>query len=401
MSWLNRLTKAWDVLTNNVDKPFNYGNSSSGPMHRNVAVRSTVDSFASAAFNRIAVDASMVEFLHVKIDANTEKETVMTDGNLSKYLKLDANIDQTGRQLIQDIVYSMFDEGVVAVVPIDVNGKGSLRVGRIVQWYPKYVTVELYNELTGMKQQITVEKASTAIIENPLYAVINGPNTTLRRLITKMNQIDQIDSIVSSGHVDLLLQMPMKLQSEKQKEVAKERIEGLTKQLSDSRFGIAYIDATEKVTQLNRPVSDTLLPQIDKLTEAFYNQLGLSMNVLNGTANEAEMRAYYTRAIDPIVSAIAEAFTKAFISPTARTQGQKVVFYRDPFKLVPIEQIPEIIDKTSRNEVMTPNEGRRILGLRPSKDPEADVLKNRNMAAKNTTESGSVPNPDEEDDSLE
>lgn len=393
----DRLTKAWDVLTNpEENRIVQAGYSSSRPMFRNVAVRSTVDSFASAAFNRIAIDASMVDFIHVKIDKETQKEKHIEDSDISKCLGLDANLDQTGRQLIQDLVYSMFDEGVVAVVPIQVGDRITLRVGRILDWFPDAIRVETYNEKIGEKQQIVVPKDSTAILENPLYAIINGPNTTLRRLITKMNQIDQVDAYTSSGQLDLILQLPTALYASKQTKAADARLKEVQEQLTNSTLSMAYIDANEKITQLNRPVSNTLLPQIDKLTEMFYNQLGLTANVLNGTASESEMRAYYSRAIDPIVTAIAEVFTKSFLEPEEKESGQKIVFYRDPFKLVPIEQIPDIIDKTSRNEVMTPNEGRRILGLRPSDDPEADVLKNRNMAAKNEAPAGSVPNPDDE-----
>lgn len=397
MGLKDKLTKVWDVLTNPEEQQIvSAGYSSSRPMFRNIAVRSTVDSFASAAFNRIAIDASMVDFIHVAVEKDTQKERVIDDSDVARCLGLDANLDQTGRQLIQDIVYSMFDEGVVAVVPLDVNGRITLRVGRILDWFPTAIRVETYNEKIGEKQQIVVPKDSTAIIENPLYAIINGPNTTLRRLITKMNQIDQIDAYTSSGQLDLILQLPTALYASKQTKTADARLKEVTEQLKNNNLGMAYIDANEKITQLNRPVSNTLLPQIDKLTEMFYNQLGLTANVLNGTASEAEMRAYYSRAIDPIVTAIAEVFTKSFLEPEEKASGEKIVFYRDPFKLVPIEQIPDIIDKTSRNEVMTPNEGRRILGLRPSDDPEADVLKNRNMAAKNESPAGSVPNPDEE-----
>lgn len=393
----DRLTKAWDVLTNpEENRIVQAGYSSSRPMFRNVAVRSTVDSFASAAFNRIAIDASMVDFIHVEVDKETQKEKHIEDSDISKCLGLDANLDQTGRQLIQDLVYSMFDEGVVAVVPIQVGDNITLRVGRILDWFPDAIRVETYNEKIGEKQQIVVPKDSTAILENPLYAIINGPNTTLRRLITKMNQIDQVDAYTSSGQLDLILQLPTALYASKQTKAADARLKEVQEQLTNSTLSMAYIDANEKITQLNRPVSNTLLPQIDKLTEMFYNQLGLTANVLNGTASESEMRAYYSRAIDPIVTAIAEVFTKSFLEPEEKALGQKIVFYRDPFKLVPIEQIPDIIDKTSRNEVMTPNEGRRILGLRPSDDPEADVLKNRNMAAKNEAPAGSVPNPDDE-----
>lgn len=397
MGLKDRLTKAWDVLTNPEEtKIVQMGYSSSRPMFRNVAVRSTVDSFASAAFNRIAIDASMVDFMHVEVDKDTQKEKVIDNSDISTCLGLNANLDQTGRQLIQDVVYSMFDEGVVAVVPIKVDDKITLRVGRILDWFPTAIRVETYNEKIGEKQQIVVPKSSTAILENPLYAIINGPNTTLRRLITKMNQIDQIDAYISSGQLDLILQLPTALYNSKQTKTADSRLKEVEKQLTNNKLSMAYIDANEKITQLNRPVSNTLLPQIDKLTEMFYNQLGLTANVLNGTASESEMRAYYSRAIDPIVTAIAEVFTKSFLEEHELLKGQKIVFYRDPFKLVPIEQIPDIIDKTSRNEVMTPNEGRRILGLRPSDDPEADVLKNRNMAAKNEMPAGSVPNPDDE-----
>ncbi len=396
MALINRISAAIDGFRygSKNDSVFTGTTSGSGPLHRSIAVRSTVDSFASAAFNRIAMDACMVEFNHVKMDAE-DKEAIYTNTELANCLGLYANIDQTGRQLIQDIVLSMFDEGVVAVVPISVDGKITLRVGRVTDWMPTSVRVECYNEVSGRLDQMVVDKDSTAIIENPLYAVVNGPNTTLRRLVTKINQIDQLDAILSSGQLDIIIQLGVPLHTEKQEEAAKVRMENMSKQLANNRYGVSYIDGNERITQLNRPANDSLLPQIDKLTELFHNQLGLTPNVFNGTASETETRAYYVRTIDPIVTAIAEAFTKAFITKTALTQGQKVSYYRDPFKLVAIEQIPDIIDKTGRNEVMSPNEGRKILGLRPSKDPEADKLKNRNMAPKEETQpAGYAGDPD-------
>ena len=395
MSLLDNIAVAWDVLKGGTDRlKIGPGNSYSPNMSAPF-VRSTADSFSSAAFNRIALDASNVEFRHVKIDTISDKETKMKS-ELNDLMGLDANIDQTFSELIQEGVKTLFSEGTMAIVPIQVEGVTTLRIAWIRQWYPKAVEVDVWNEKVGQRQQMYVNKSDCAIIQNPLYAVANGPNATLRRLIEKMNQIDQVEAIMASGKLDLILQLPNAVDRGRLKEEASERLELVSQQLKEKGMGMAYIGTNEKITQLNRPVSDTLLPQIESLTKLFHNQLGLSEAVLDGTAGEAEMRSYYSRTIDPILKAIIEGMAKAFLTKTARTQGQKIVWYRDPFSLVPMSQLPDLLDKISRNEIATPNESRRIIGLKPSEDPEADILKNRNMAAKETQDkpSGTLIRPD-------
>lgn len=390
MSLTNRIAVAWDVFKSGVDPNRLRSGSSYSPDMSSIYVQSTVDSFASVAFSRIASDASAVDFNHVKIDAETDKETIMSS-QLADLLGLDTNIDQTFKELIRDFVKSLFNMGTAVIVPIDVRGKLTLRVGYVTQWYPDAVELNVYNEYSGNREPLRVYKEDCSIIQNPLYAVANGPNTTLNRLITKMNQIDQIDAILSSGKLDLILQLPYSLANEEFEKQAKERLVSLQNQLSTTGVAAAYIATNEKITQLNRPVSDTLLPQVEKLAEEFHNQLGLTRNVLNGTASEEEMRNYYSRTIDIILTAITEGMTKAFLTKTARTQGQKVAYYRNPFALVPMSQLPDLLDKAGRGAYISPNEGRRFLGLKPSSDPDADKLKNRQMPDE---KQGLAPDPD-------
>lgn len=390
MSLTNRIAVAWDVFKSGVDPNRLRSGSSYSPDMSSIYVQSTVDSFASVAFSRIASDASAVDFNHVKIDAETDKETIMSS-QLADLLGLDTNIDQTFKEFIRDFVKSLFNMGTGVIVPIDVRGKLTLRVGYVTQWYPDAVELNVYNEYSGNREPLRVYKEDCSIIQNPLYAVANGPNTTLNRLITKMNQIDQIDAILSSGKLDIILQLPYSLANEEFEKQAKERLVSLQNQLSTSGVAAAYIATNEKITQLNRPVSDTLLPQVEKLAEEFHNQLGLTRNVLNGTASEEEMRNYYSRTIDIILTAITEGMTKAFLTKTARTQGQKVAYYRNPFALVPMSQLPDLLDKAGRGAYISPNEGRRFLGLKPSSDPDADKLKNRQMPDE---KQGLAPDPD-------
>lgn len=390
MSLTNRIAVAWDVFKSGVDPNRLRSGSSYSPDMSSIYVQSTVDSFASVAFSRIASDASAVDFNHVKIDAETDKETIMSS-QLADLLGLDTNIDQTFKEFIRDFVKSLFNMGTAVIVPIDVRGKLTLRVGYVTQWYPDAVELNVYNEYSGNREPLRVYKEDCSIIQNPLYAVANGPNTTLNRLITKMNQIDQIDAILSSGKLDLILQLPYSLANEEFEKQAKERLVSLQNQLSTTGVAAAYIATNEKITQLNRPVSDTLLPQVEKLAEEFHNQLGLTRNVLNGTASEEEMRNYYSRTIDIILTAITEGMTKAFLTKTARTQGQKVAYYRNPFALVPMSQLPDLLDKAGRGAYISPNEGRRFLGLKPSSDPDADKLKNRQMPDE---KQGLAPDPD-------
>jgi hypothetical protein len=349
------------------------------------------------------MDVSMTGFRHVKINPKNEDVTDMETG-LNSCLTVEANIDQTHIQFIQDLVYSMFDEGVVAVVPVDttINPElsgafdiNSLRVGKVVNWFPKHVEVNLYNENTGQSERVFMEKKNVAIIENPLYAVVNDDNSTLKRLVRKLNLLDNEEDV---GRLDLLISVPYGIKTETQRHLAEKRIADIEAQLTTGRHGIGYIDGTEKVMQLNRPVNSQLPEQINNLTQQFYNQLGLTQNVFNGTASESELRIYYSRTIDPIVENIIAEFNRKFLTKTARTQGQAITAYRDLFKIVPIEQIAQLGDTFRRNSIASSNELRKLIGLRPSNDPKADELFNPNIADKNQNPAGnSEPGAKEEE----
>jgi len=347
----------------------------------------------------------MTSIQHVKINKENEDVTPM-ESTLHNCLNVEANIDQTSIAFMHDLVYSMFDEGCVAVVPVDtdinpnITGGYSietLRVGRITQWYPKHVTVKLYNEATNSAEEVTVLKRTTAIIENPLYAVTNGPNATLSRLLRKMALLDANDEEAASGRLDMFIQLPYAVKSDLQKAQAEERIQRIEDQLKKGKRGISYTDATEKIHQLNRPIVNTLLDDIQSLNRQFYNQLGLTENVINGTASESEMRTYYTRTIDPIIENIIAEFRRKFLTKTARSQGQTLQAYRDPFKLVPVEQIIKLGDTFRRNEIASSNEVRKLVGFKPSSEPRADMLSNPNIADTKQTQpesSGSLTPPD-------
>ena len=391
MKVIDRIKHAWNAFTNtNHLVPFDFGPSTSRPIFKSHANFST-SSHVSSIFNRVAIDVSMTKFKHVKINPENDDMADMDTG-LNHCLRTEANMDQTHIQFFQDLVYSMFDEGVVAVVPVDTTLSpkttdgydiNSLRVGRIVNWFPKHVLVDLYNENTGKNEQVTLEKKFVAIVENPLYAVINDDNSTLKRLIIKMNQLDDVDQTSASGRLDLLISIPYGIKTEAQKKMADERIRGIEQQLASGRNGIAYIDSTEKVTQLNRPANDQLIESIAELRQEFYNQLGLTQTIFDGTATESELRTYYTRTIDPIVENITSEMNRKFLTKTGRTQGQAIVYYRDMFKMVPVETIAGLGDTFRRNAIMTSNELRHVIGLRPSDDPRADELFNPNIADKN------------------
>jgi hypothetical protein len=387
MRFADKLKHAWNAFANADTMSFNRGSSSSRPMHRHITFFRTSD-YVSSIFNRIAIDASMTSFKHVKIDPKNEDVVDMNTG-LNNCLTLEANIDQNNIQFIHDLVYSMFDEGVVAVVPVDTtispNLSGgydinTMRVGKIVSWFPKSVEVDLYNDSTGQNERIFVEKKNVAIIENPLYSVINDENSTLKRLIRKLSQLDNLDNLVDSGRLDLLLSVPYGIKTETQRKMAEKRITDIEGQLAMGRNGIAYIDSTEKVTQLNRPVNSQLPETIASLETKFYNQLGLTQNIFNGTASEAELRTYYSRTIDPIVEIILSETRRKFLTKTARSQGQTIVAYRDIFKTVTVESIGNLGDSFRRNYIATSNEIRKIVGLKPSNDPRADELFNPNIA---------------------
>lgn len=407
MKLKDRLQHAWNAFTAKEAESWNIstGSSSYNPAHRALR-RYSNSSYVSGIFNRIALDVAATQIQHVKINATNDDRTYIESG-LINCLTVEANIDQTGMQFIQDIVYSMFDEGVVAVVPVDttisptVSGSyeiDTMRVGKITQWYPKHVEVNIYNEKTGMDERVTLPKSMIAIIENPLYAVINDENATLTRLINKMAMMDDVDAVLSSGKLDLIIKLPYAVKTELQKTQAEERIKGIEDQLSKGKHGVVYTDAAENVQQLNRPINNRLIEDVQYLSQQFHNQLGLTENVFNGTASESELRGYYTRTVDVIVNAILAEFNRKFLTKTARTQGQKFEAYRDPFTLVPVEQIATIADTFRRNSILTSNEIRKIVGYKPSNAPEADKLYNPNIAessmgAKPSTSLGSLTPP--------
>lgn len=351
-------------------------------------------SIISALYNRIAIDVAAINVYHCKLNEDGQYESTM-NSPLNYCLTMAANIDQTARQFVQDLVMTIFDDGVAAIVPVDFEGPVSdtssiniftMRVGRIVEWYPSEVKVKVYNDRTGTKDEIIVPKTFVAIIQNPLYAVMNEPNSTLQRLIRKLNLLDVVDEQASSGKLDLIIQLPYQVRSDARRQQAEERRKDIERQLKDSTYGIAYIGETEHVTQLNRSVENNLLEQVKYLTSMLYGQLGISENIANGTASEEEMLNYHNRTIEPVISSICDAMKCKFLSKTAITQGQTIMFFRDPFKLAPINQIAELADKFTRNEIMSSNEFRSKLGLRRVNDPAADELRNKNL---NKSDSGS------------
>ena len=345
-------------------------------------------SIINAICNRMAIDAASIDINHVDLDDDHRFEDVR-NSKLNQCLTVEANIDQSGRAFIQDVVLSMLDEGVVAVVPVDTDLNPdvtggydilSLRTGRITQWYPKSVKIELYDDRDGNRKEVTVNKANVAIIENPLYSVMNEHNSTMQRLIRKLALMDGIDEEVGSGNLNILVQLPYAVKTELQKQTALDRITLLEDQLKGNRLGIGYVDSTEKITQLNRPLENQFLKQIEYLTNQLFAQLGITQGVLDGTADDKTMNNYYTRTIEPIVTAIVDEFHRKFLTKTARSQGQAIMYFRDPFKLIPISEVPEFADKFTRNEILSSNEFRQIVGRKPSKDPAADELRNKNLS---------------------
>lgn len=348
-------------------------------------------SIVNAIYNRISLDVAAVNIEHVRVDENGRYEEKIGSG-LQNCLKVEANIDQTGRALIQDIVISMFDEGSVAIVPTDVNEDDAydpefanardiltLRTGKITEWFPDRVRVDVYNENLGRRQQIILPKSMVAIVENPFYTIMNEPNSTLQRLIRTLNRIDRLDEQNASGKLDLIVQLPYSLKTELRRNQAEERRQAITGQLKDSKYGIAYIDQAEKIVQLNRPIENTMWTQATDLMALLYQQLGISDTILNGTADEQTMKNYYNNTIDPVITAIVEAMIRTFLTKTARSQGQTIKYFRDPFKLVPVSQLADIADKFTRNEIASSNEIRAEIGWKPAKDPRADELRNKNL----------------------
>ena len=338
--------------------------------------------------NKISIDCAAINIEHVRLDDNNRFVEVMNTG-LNKCLTLEANIDQTGRAFIQDAVMSLMDEGCIAIVPVETtlnpNISGgfditNMRVGKVLEWYPDKVSIRVYNEKTGQKQDIVMPKNTVSIVENPLYAVMNEPNSTMQRLIRKLNILDAIDEQSGSGKLDLIIQLPYLVRSQQRKQQAEERRKAIEDQLSNSKYGVAYTDGTEHVTQLNRSVENNLMSQIEYLTSMLYSQLGITQSVMDGTADDKTMLNYYNRTIEPILAAIVDEMKRKFLTKTARSQKQSIVFFRDPFRLVPVADLAEIADKMTRNEIMSSNEIRQIVGMKPSDDPKADELRNKNLS---------------------
>lgn len=345
-------------------------------------------SIVTSLFNRIAMDVSSIDIKHVRLDEN-ERYTETIESGLNNCLTTEANLDQTGRAFVQDVVMSMLDEGCVAIVPTDTTLDPrvtssydilTMRTGKILEWYPEHVKVRVYNERTGRKEDIVVSKKSVAIVENPLYSVINEPNSTMQRLIRKLSLLDVTDEQTASGKLDLIIQLPYIIKTEARRKQAEDRRREIENQLASSKYGIAYTDGTERITQLNRSVENNLMKQIEYLTSMLYSQLGISQSVMDGTADEKTMLNYNNRTIAPIVSAIVDEMKRKFLTKTARSQRQSIIFFRDPFKLVPVNEIAEIADKFTRNEIASSNEIRQIIGFKPSKDPKADELRNSNIS---------------------
>lgn len=390
MGLLTQIRHGWNAFLNR-DPTVNYRNIGSEYSYRPDRPRLTRGnerSIVTSVYNRIALDVASIDIKHCRLDENGRFISVVNSA-LNNCLSLEANIDQTSRAFIQDIVMSMLDEGCVAIVPIetdlDPNSTDSykifsMRTGKILGWYPSHVKVRVYNENTGRKEDIIVPKKYVSIIENPLYAVMNEPNSTMQRLIRKLNLLDVIDEQSGSGKLDLIIQLPYTVKSDLRKQQAESRRQDIERQLTGTKYGIAYTDATEHITQLNRSVDNNLMKQIEYLTSMLYSQLGITQSVLDGTADEQTMLNYNSRTVEPIISAIVDEMKRKFLTKTARTQLQTISFFRDPFKLVPVNNIAEIADKFTRNEILTSNEIRQIIGMKPSDDPKADKLINSNIS---------------------
>lgn len=393
LSVSSRLKKAWNVFRNK-DPSYDYrglGISSSYRPERVRFTRGNERTIVTSIYNRIALDVSSITIQHVRLDDN-ERYLNTIDSGLNNCLTLEANIDQTGREFIQDVVMSMFDEGCVAIVPVDttvdpkVTGSydiHTMRTGKILEWYPRHVKVRVYNDRTGQREDLIVSKETVAIIENPFYSIMNEPNSMVQRLIRKLNLLDVVDEQTSSGKLDLIIQLPYIIKTDTRRQQAEKRARDIEDQLANSKYGIAYTDGTEKITQLNRSVENNLLKQIEYLTNMVYGQIGITTSIMDGTADERTMLNYNNRTVEPIISAIVNSMKRSFLTKTARTQKQSIVFFRDPFRLVPVADLAEIADKFTRNEIMTSNEIRQIVGMKPSSDPRADELRNKNLNQSN------------------
>jgi hypothetical protein len=393
------LRHAWNVFSNQEDRLKALPGAAYGRRPDRVRFRTPNErSIITSIYTRLSIDVASVDMRHVRLDEeNRYKEDI--DSGLNNCLTVEANIDQAARAFRQDIAMTLFDKGVAALVPVDTSISPrtsggfdilTMRVGEIVTWYPQHVRISLYNEATGEREEITLNKTAVAIVENPLYSVMNEPLSTLQRLLHKLNLLDAIDEQSASGKLDLIIQLPYVIKSEARRQQAEQRRQDIEFQLKGSQYGIAYTDGTEKITQLNRPAENNLMSQIEYLTAMLYGQLGLTEEVMNGTADEKAMLNYWNRTIEPILTAIVEAMRRTFLTKTARTQKQSVLFFRDPFRLVPIENIAEIADKFTRNEIMTSNEMRQVVGMAPHPDPKADQLLNSNMPQGSPTPTGVV-----------
>lgn len=403
-SLTQRLQNAWNAFRNPRDPTFtNYGLGTYYRPDRHRFSHSNERSIVTTIFNRIAVDCAAIDLEHVRLDADGRYTDTIKSG-LNDCLTFSANIDQTGKAFIEDIVQSMFDEGVVAVVPVDTTSNPystssydilSMRTGKVIEWYPQHVRVRLYNDRTGRQEELIMDKSAIAIIENPFFSVMNEPNSTLQRLIRKLNLLDYIDEQSSSGKLDLIIQLPYVIKSETRRKQAEARRKDIEMQLAGSKYGIAYTDGTERITQLNRSVENNIWGEIKDLTAMLYNQLGITEAILNGTADEQTMINYYNNTIVPIMSSIADEMQRKFITRTARTQGQAIRYFRDAFKLTPVSTLAELADKLTRNEIASSNEIRAIIGWKPSDDPKADELVNSNLNQQKP-EGQTEPAPDEE-----
>lgn len=407
LSFGSRLRHAWDVFRNRAPT---HAYRDTGPGYsqrpdRPRLTRGNERSIVTAIYNRIALDVASINISHCRVDEN-DRFVESMKSSLNNCLNLEANIDQTGRAFMQDVVMSMLDEGCVAIVPIDTTLDPtktgsydilSMRTGKILEWFPEHIRVRVYNEKTGRQEDVKVSKSMAAIVENPLYAVINEPNSTMQRLVRKLNLLDLIDEQSGSGKLDLIIQLPYVIKSPARKKQAEDRRKDIEEQLTGSKYGIAYTDGSERITQLNRPVENNLMKQIEYLTDMLYGQLGISKTILDGTASEQELLNYHTRTVEPIISAIVDEMKRKFLTKTARSQLQTIKFFRDPFKLVPVNNIADIADKFTRNEVMTSNEIRQIIGMKPSDDPKADELRNSNLNHPEEQVIESPPEPQEED----
>ena len=409
-SLTQRLQNAWNAFRNPRDPTFtNYGVGTYYRPDRHRFSHGNERSIVTTIFNRIAVDCAAIDIEHVRLDDNGRYTDTIKSG-LNDCLTFSANIDQTGKAFIEDIVQSMFDEGVVAVVPVDVSSDPymsssydilTMRTGKVVEWHPQHVRVRLYNDRTGRQEELMLAKTAIAIIENPFFSVMNEPNSTLQRLIRKLNLLDYIDEQSSSGKLDLIIQLPYVIKTEARRQQAEARRKDIEMQLAGSKYGIAYTDGTERITQLNRSIENNIWGEIKDLTTMLYNQLGITEAILNGTADEQTMINYYNNTIVPIMSAIADELQRKFISRTARSQGQAIRYYRDAFKLTPVATLAELADKFTRNEIASSNEIRAIIGWKPSDDPKADQLVNSNLNQKNPEAPSEEPSQEPEEDTTE